>query len=140
MIRRWITRGLALALLALCVAVWVGSYWQYGGVVYTCGGVRFCALAVNCGRLLVEADYPPPNGHWHALRGAAFEWTKWDADMDFKFLGFGVMRQARIVEMTVPLWFPTSLSGVLFWFVWRKTRSRLVDRAFPGEVGAGKTG
>ena len=35
----------------------------------------------------------------------------------------------------VPLYFPTLLSALLLWLVWRKTRPKYNGKGFPVEVG-----
>jgi hypothetical protein len=64
-------------------------------------------------------------------------WSGWsyrDAHSTWHFMGFTY--DDRIVGRgaTIPLWFPTLLSALLLWFVWRKTRATPVGRAFPVEV------
>ncbi len=150
MMRRWLIRALALALLTLCVGAWVGSYWRLFEVDYSSGKVSR-NLIILCGRIrfarqlsaregwtcdsewvwrsdtLKEDDsmrqeYPLTQYHWAGLA----LWTGMVGPPD----GKGCL-------VHIPLWFPTLLSALLLWLVWRKTRPKYNGRGFPVEA-AGK--
>ena len=61
----------------------------------------------------------------------ALNWPNWSGDMDIGFAipskwrttGFmGFYIEGRYI--TIPFWFLTMLSGLLFWFLWRRPRPR----------------
>ena len=141
MFRRWIIRGLALTLLTLCVVAWVGSYWRVVGISYN-EATRSQSLfgAKGKARLLVSL----PDG---AMRRWRFYYNA-NAYSDhenarYHFMGFAFDRAGGqalgglpgwpIWAVWVPLYFPTLLSALLLWFVWRKTRAKPIGGAFPVE-------
>ena len=136
MFGRWLIRGVALALLLLCVAGWVGSYvygvgfsrversyWEclclWGGKVVA---ERSPALSINW------ADRPW--GFWG--RGYEREFTS--STYGSRFLGFTVFAPGNRWVIEVPFWFPTVLGALGLVWVWRKTRPRAEGRGFPVEV------
>jgi hypothetical protein len=144
MVWRWIIRGMGIALLTLCVAAWVGSYFE-------------CAIAVNQSK----------TAHWQAnLEGGEFHiWyyrptrhSGWYvrffpynaighhatlrmsyARTPYHVLGFA-WRWDPTTEpqlwVMIPLWFPTTLAAGFLWLVWRKTRPKYNGKGFPVEVAA----
>jgi hypothetical protein len=149
MVRRWLIRGLALTLLTLCVGAWAGSYFEYEAIDYE-GATRCGFTLLEAGELqLFFGDYAP----W-AQQG----WDVWHGRCDSKLraeilslykstqyhlLGFAWQPRRpteRGQRVMIPLWFPTLLSALLLWLVWRKTRPAYNGRGFPVEVGgrAGK--
>ncbi len=134
MLRRWIIRNCFIALCVVCVATWVGSYWRffelgYHGDIEYSGGIQSGRL--GGWRVIIG---PPP---YHAWLWSSSRPAPWQDDADstkFHLLGFAVYYvPSWYTTITIPLWFPTLLSAVLLWFVWRKTRPKLVGKAFPVE-------
>jgi hypothetical protein len=139
---RWLIRGLTLTLLALCVLAWVGSRWQTVGVRYF---VRDFTYAVELEQGCVSAGHD----NYHFLLFGQ-EHDGWDffhrpAALPTGFFGgFGFVSWKSFPlsfwRVTVPLWFPTLLSALLLWFVWRKTGAKPIGGAFPVEITATKPG
>lgn len=146
--RRWIIRTLALALLTLCVAAWVGSYFVWGEVLYV-GKTHFWSLALGRGRLLLyDDDSPAPSTYqrwsakydeYDATRRAASQRT-YDAT-PYHLLGFAwhprMPPESQQFEI-IPLWFPMTLYAGFLYFLWRKTRPKQKHAAkgFPVELAA----
>jgi hypothetical protein len=137
MFRRWFIRSLALALLTLCVTAWVGSYWrliemerwdrhriicqgQWGEICLYCEDKRRTAPLEVTWRcyssepLLIQAIYGSTPHHFAGFAFERFSGNYW--------------------HVFIPLWFPTLVSALLLWFVWRKTRAKVVGGAFPVEL------
>jgi hypothetical protein len=149
MIRRWLIRGLAMAMLALCVAAWVGSYMQSVEVLYEisdqawrveveCGWFSFYGTrATNPGIQFPEGwiwDVRPCNSagvkknySTSAYRAGGFAYGPQNNPF-LGWIGWAVM---------IPLWFPALVSAALLWWMWRRTRRRVPWRGFPVEA-AGK--
>ena len=130
---RWLIRGLALMLLTLCVGAWVGSYWRAIGIAYS-GTERCLVLDEGNGKAVFGVEFLPPGvplwPGWHFLRKVYL-----DAGYDnspYHLMGFAFQKRvdSTIIGRTsvwwvwVPLYFPTLLSALLLWFVWRKTRAK----------------
>ena len=139
MIRRWFIRGLALTLLALCVVAWVGSYWRGAYLMHDGRGWQQRAIlargGIGLGILRVSGPF-----HSQWLRGTMaiepdFGWGL-DKDDVFGWTGFHFVYRWADKTIVIPLWFPTLLSALLLWFVWRKTRAKQTGRAFPVQVPA----
>ena len=146
MIWRWIIRGLCLALLTPSVTVWVGSHYEAVGLHYA-GSARYHNLQVHSGYIifmeqerLTTAWQPTWRlDHDVAIRERAQHYY---AICRPRFCGFGYgvppdASYAFIFLVFVPIWFPTLLSALLLWLVWRKTRPKYNGRGFPVEA-AGK--
>jgi hypothetical protein len=140
MMRRWIIRGLALTLLTLCVVAWVGSYFETVTWTYL-GPVHYIGIGVDSG--LVEfLDVMP-----HPIPATMTPKTGWDwayhlpsnpriLKADHSLLGFGYEAPPGAAPgwaVWIPMWFPTVLSALLLWLVWRKTRPAYNGRGFPVE-------
>ena len=141
MVRRWLIRSLFLLPLVCVVGVWMTSYWQVASITRNSDGRRWHLAIVwgECEGQLAPVEYnevrtwkwfnqPVQNGDGIGL----------NSQMEpYGFAGFGFTRyQASwgvFWDVKIPLWFPTLLSTLLLWFVWRKTRPRLEGRAFPVE-------
>jgi hypothetical protein len=146
MVRHWIIRSLALALLTLCVVAWVHSCYFFVRLTRTAGGQFWC-LGWACGTVGIAVTHGPGyrSGGWEwnneRVNPAIREGIENDySDSSIVFAGFaGTWKTGAINEerLLVPLWFPTLLSALLLWLVWRKTRPAYNGRGFPVEV-AGK--
>jgi hypothetical protein len=141
MVWQWIIRGMGIALLALCVTAWVGSYFKCVSVSYgsktdrwtldlVAGESAFSGIraAVSRGWTVEHGQYYPDQRDrmravykiipYHAL-GFAWEPSR----------GFGIHP-----SVWIPLWFPSLVFALLLWFVWRKTRLKYSGKGFPVEV------
>ena len=137
MIRRWLIRALALALLTLCVVAWVGSYWRDVLVYFYWKNTIVIDVDINWGR--VRGTLEPTGGSvphapwgWDTIR--ASNWHVRDSFVDYKCLGFAWTYKSQFgyTQAMVPLWFPTLLAASLLWFVWRKTPAKPeTQRGFP---------
>jgi hypothetical protein len=58
MLRRWLIRGICIALLTLCVTAWVGSYWQEVMVFRHSRQATFI-FDLQCGEMVFYNDYEP---------------------------------------------------------------------------------
>jgi hypothetical protein len=133
--KRWIFRGIVLLLLAVCVTVWVASYW--GGMrVQGCRGGRFLQVIAVEGVGYMGEDGSVP------FRDSPFRFSfehgaraKDLLDMSTTTWSFGgIFRNLPVSGYIIfPFWLPTLPSALLLWFVWRKTRARPVGRGFPVE-------
>ncbi len=147
--RRWIIRSLALALLTLCVTAWMGSYWLDVEAEWYIDLDVFRAH-LECGRMVIEhdtraEDYVMPRCTAHiGVHGKPFRFHY--GYMRWQFLGFGY-DPSRIRfskgddnwSAAAPLWFPTLLSALLLWLIWRKTRPKYNGKGFPVEPAAQPT-
>ena len=143
MLRRWLIRALALTLLTLCVAAWVGSYWQWAGINRHYHGYR---VAVNCGAGLIYSqvlDHEPfVMSEWGWGHGVPFpEYIRTTtAGEEYGFAGFGYQFTPGAThdswDMKVPLWAPVLLAAGLLWLLWRKTRPPYHGKGFPIEPAA----
>jgi hypothetical protein len=146
MLRRWIIRGLGIALLTLCVTAWVWSYWWFVEVDYSSGKVSRDFI-VMCGRMRLARQLSGREG-WSWDYG---RWTSGPMSADqfmsdeYPFMhyhlgGFalstGLMGppDGKGWKVHIPLFFPTLLSAPLLWLVWRKTRPKYSGKGFPVEV------
>jgi hypothetical protein len=141
MVRRWLIRGLALALLTLCVVVWVGSYFASLSMSLGPRGWRIDPW-IDSGSAGCEDMYNPRYGtiepYWK-IRPPDFMSIEQDySDATHHVAGFAYHRfSTGLRRIIFPIWFPTLLSALLLWLVWRKTRPACNGRGFPVEV-AGK--
>ena len=140
MIRRWIIRGLALTLLMLCVAAWVGSYFKaaetrlFGNILtFQSGSVTLIyyvhwanfdsADTWDCSFEPLDAVLPVYN--FYSECRYHFLWIAYsplNGDMGLRFF-------------IAPMRFHSVLSALLLWFVWRKTKPKVLAAcgAFPVE-------
>jgi hypothetical protein len=133
---RWIIRGFCLYLCALCVTAWGGSYWC--GVGVQSAGMNWVRFAMARGRAVLcheGSEFPPLTGwEFESFPPMFKDETDMDRQANFLFLGFSYARPPGYRWVTVPLWFPTLLSGMLLWLVWRQTRRRHDGPGFPVEA------
>ncbi len=142
MMRRWIIRGLALALLTLCVVAWVGSYCRPLYIEQNVGG-RSKSFFWAEGRVgyFFNSGLMGPWPGWKSLfdRGLiGFDssfWFTWDSQGSWHILGFCSGGTKDRWWCTIPLWFPAVVVALvpMLWLVWRKTRSKYNGRGFPVE-------
>jgi hypothetical protein len=136
MIRRWVIRGLALTLLTLCVVAWVGSYWWDYRVEH-CHPSRVVALEAIEGELFFVTEQGSIRPQFLRFYVHSAFGGRWDHQEAHHFMGFALQNDwPSRCDVWVPLWFPTLLSTLLLWFVWRKTRAMPIGGAFPIEVTA----
>jgi hypothetical protein len=145
MFRRSLIRGLALALLTLCVAAWVGSYVEWFEITHGFFP-RLISTKIDRGSLRFLSS-----GTGSILQGE-FDWSHnsaWNRDelylegireeiqlSKYHFAGFvydprpdSIGTPTQLVR--IPLWFPALLSALLLLFVWRKARSPYNGKGFP---------
>jgi hypothetical protein len=147
MVWRWVIRGLAVALVTLCVAAWAGSFWRDVEIEYQ--GKLWNRVEFLQGRLAVvqENEHAPYSSAWHYSFGDAYDpghWTRSDEESAYHIFGFSFghdnedwPRNFIVRWVTVPLWLPSLLSALLLWLVWRKTRAKYNGKGFPVEVAGG---
>jgi hypothetical protein len=147
MLRRWIIRGLALALLTLCAVAWAGSSWRTMGTAWFGATARFDAWMVLSNDRAIFFLHPrlycPIPNYWSWFSGLDENASAWDIEVAAQSLlernrALGVSLMEFGFGQTngfdaIPLWFPTLLSTLLLWFVWRKTRAKPAGGAFPVE-------
>jgi hypothetical protein len=127
--KRWIIRTFFIGLLLLFAGGWVGSY-KYGWEV----GYRnnnTWVLEVNRGR--IDLDWWD-SFNIHEEQGWYGRSAYAQVPINYDHLGFFWMNEAGIIWLSIPFWFPTTVSAALLWWVWRKTRPKPVGRAFPVEL------
>ena len=146
MLRRWIIRGLTLTLLTLCVVAWVGSYWRCVSVNHWRNKTDVDVSIIAHGRLLLHSaefkTITTPTARWSVgnLDAGRNDLKIFDRYSTFSFGGFALLYGDpdrtinRLRGVSIPLWFPTLLSGMLLWFVWRKTKAK--PKGFPVETTA----
>jgi hypothetical protein len=149
MLRRWIIRSLAIALLTLCVTAWVGSYFEGVEVRYSSAPHHY-SLMLGAGELFTWDQF---NG-WSAPPGfGPPQWFEGHGQFDARMRA-GVQRLYKAIpyhllgfawqpyrappdadqRMMIPLWFPTTLSAAFLCLAWRKTRPKHTAKGFPVEV------
>jgi hypothetical protein len=138
--KRWIIRGIFIGLLTLCVVAWVGSYRGVVGVKYGAGTSHYYHLIVEFGwiRLLhTTTIYPAPAWQWYLVSANRRAVQEVYESVPHRFMGFGFMwvRSGGPGgwDVFIPMYFPTLVSALLLWFVWRKTRAMPVGGGFPVE-------
>jgi hypothetical protein len=127
-------------LCALCVGGWLTSYWQSINFMY---GMQYhnYFLGIECGSVWLSSydlqgpgsrdwgwsTYPPRRENSRML----YNWSQ------YHFAGFAwLLYPSGIHGWTafVPFWFPTSLSTLVLWFAWKKTKRS--PAGFPVEASA----
>ena len=138
MFRRWLIRSLFIALWVICITAWVGSYWR--GAFFQCWRMALTDVFLLDGRLAIIRDdsLTPGEFGWkfvspYTRSQAGFDWPQWDSHSTYHCVGFSWHRPSWGMYASVPLWFPTLLSGGVFWFVWRKSRVKGIGSGFPIE-------
>jgi hypothetical protein len=144
--RRWLIRGLALTLLALCAAVWVASYWQCAFVLchyYTNRITVGCGAGLIYSQVLGGRSPAPFACQWKLERPEPTVIRTTSAGREFGFAGFGYRATPDVApvsrDMKIPLWLPAALCGGLAWVLWRKTRPAYNGKGFPVEPPAPPT-
>jgi hypothetical protein len=148
MLRRWIIRSLALAIFALCVTAWMGSYFGYIHISYD-GKTHSWYVPLVDGELeSFDSHYNlSPRHGWDIAFGLHQEKMRFQMQLEywitpFHRLGFawqpptGPYDARRIM---IPLWFPTTLSAAILYLLWRKTRPQYNAKGFPVEPAANPT-
>jgi hypothetical protein len=127
------------ALLAACVAAWVGSYWRCGQVQYS--GRSFSDVFVGQGRIACCRDsyttILPKGWHWYSYVPSGKSWPNVDARATLVFLGFSVHHSPTQLYVTFPMWMITAVAGGLALLVWRKPRGLKAGGGFPVEARGG---
>ena len=153
MIRRWIIRGVALTLLTFVVALWLTSYFaelslfrRINGLsseLFASHGSFYCfheSRAHSQGNPLFQSTFPDDPLHLSILSQSNPGIRRPNyGPTTFGFRYGNVPALVGIMDATIvimPLWFPTLLSALVLWFVWRKTRAKPIGGAFPVEVTA----
>jgi hypothetical protein len=144
MFRRWLIRSLALTLLTLCVVAWAGSFFQVIGGHYTGGNGNGARpnhteyFRINSGSLLFEHRSPSKieddGWHWYHFAPDHKDVTTYYEIMDYRIFGFAYQPESDVIfysRALIPLWFPTLLSALLLWLVWRKTKPKPKPMGFP---------
>ena len=144
MFRCRLIRGFALLLLTLCVVAWLGSYWRHATVCYAVKGVTR-QLFIQSGYLIFtnEVIDVPQRSRWvWKLESADTKGTHESyVIIEHHIAGFAYWYQDMRWDgpawcIWAPFWFPTFLSTLLLWFVWRKTHSKYNGKGFPIEPTA----
>ena len=148
--RRWLLRGLALALLALCVVPWVWFSWAAAHVRYDTGRSLAYDVDVGEGRLWLDRFNwslgPAGWDSWffpHMPRSiqSSEGWLVWDRHALFHFAGFSLGNGFNDrTWISIPLWFFSALAAGFAWLVWRRTKPGIFSArgAFPLEPSAAK--
>jgi hypothetical protein len=137
MIRRWLIRGSALTLLTLCAVAWVGSHWMELQISYVgkmWNSIKWVNGDLVLGRTTAVAA---PFSGFRVTHDRFLGNSDSRSDEEVNFLGFEYLNLAWGQWFSVPLLYPTLLSALLLWLVWRKTRPAYNGRGFPVEA-AGK--
>ena len=143
MIKRGFIRSFFIGSLVVCVGAWVESYWRAAGVEHygSSGGWDNTLILIN-GKMHFYHTFvngvsfrPLPSYRLinEAAQRSALARGIFGAEGEQGFLGFGFERGIDDHAM-VPLWFPSALSVLLLWPVYRKTRQKTAGRAFPVEA------
>ena len=141
--KRWIIRSFFIGLLLLCVGGWLVSFkvgWVVGynnvhnhneyEMVVHWGKIRFSFLDGHHAVAFVPDGWFQDTFPAYPLKG-----TNADADLyGRKFVGFESGEVGRRQWISIPFWFPTTISAAFLWLVWRKTRPKPKGRAFPVEL------
>ena len=132
--KRWIIRSLFIGLLLLCVGGYGFSY------------IRGCEVADTFNKVWgVQSGWGKLHLSWFGISSFSGLWVNdfpVDAGYDLEYvdhfhshycLGFFIRFEPDRTLFTIPFWFPTTISALLLWWVWRKTRPPVKGRAFPVE-------
>ena len=133
--RRFI-RSFAIALLTLCLSVWVWSYFHGVSIEYRpandhhfysvgtyMGGVGFCN---------VSSSIPPMDPPGWLLAYERHTRSLPDFPADKRFMGFiyyetpddDTVGEDLHSCIGIPFWFPSLLSAALLWLIWRQIRPK----------------
>ena len=140
LMKRCIIRSFFIGLLLLCVGGWVTSFWR-AVVVVRISSTDDRIMECNSGRIAFifthakNTRFPASDQRCVLVTGPA---GKLGEFVGRKFLGFVWLNESQdevdITSGMIPFWFPTLLSAVLLWLVWRWTRPKLKGLAFPIEM------
>jgi len=135
---RWLLRIFAIALLTLCLSVWIWSYFRSLSIGYCPSLGKSYWVDTHMGGAFLSSSggiWSSPGWRFQHIHHA-FPLSEVSELLDFKsFLGFGYFHVADTVwGVAIPFWFPSLLSAALLWFVWRQTRPKTAGRGFPVEV------
>jgi hypothetical protein len=141
-------RSLTLSLVLCCLTAWVASVWVTAILVHyvAVGGGATAQngfLAIRTGQISFLREGPLLSANWQAgLTGNTFtSWwvpgclNEYYAASTVRFLGF-YFRNGSSLFVSIPLWFPTIVTGLLLWWAWRSTRGHAATGAFPVENSA----
>ena len=139
MMLRWLIRSLFIAFAVICVVVWASSYWR--GVDFVFSGNSHNLMGYGHGRayLLSIKNSAPQPFYWDIRvqnTSGPTDWRMENREADYAFFGFSFLHRSQWSFITIPLYFPTLLSALLLWLVWRKTRAKPIGGAFPVEPTA----
>jgi hypothetical protein len=150
MLKRWIIRSLCIALLTLCATVWVGSYWQALHLARAINGRVLC-LSISTGVICIfrtDSTGGWTDGWLSYMASPNKREVDWTSDCygraRYRLAGFAIdpllspVAEGLGLWLTIPLWFPTTLSAGLLWLVWRKTRPKYTGKGFPVEANVTK--
>lgn len=134
-----LTHNLFYVLCALCVGIWIISYFRTNEVQYL-GLKDQPMLGVSYGSVYFGNFHDPPFavGTWRCrhetvdfqMANIAYLAHK------YRFMGFAYNRysgRAGAWDIYIPLWFITSVSGSFAWFAWCKRKLQTASKAFPVE-------
>jgi hypothetical protein len=136
MLRRWLIRCTFVALCAVCLALWLTSFWL-GAEIWLGGTTRWSRFILAGGRLVFDS-ISNESKSFHPWRFDHFNaegerWEDHDKVCNFRFLGFTYYHGANGYDVSIPLWAPTILTGLLLGLAWRKTKPRSQGAGFPVE-------
>ena len=139
MFRRWLIRSIFVVLCMCMAGVWAVSYAYVGGVRIPIESPSVRLNAALGSFYFWAEDHSTGGSDWvfHAndpgltdalqreyqtsphLGGFAYRYLSWP--------------DRYLLMVILPLWFPTLLSALLLYLVWRKTRAKPIGGAFPVE-------
>jgi hypothetical protein len=123
---------LVFATLAICLLIWVASYWRSVGIMYNDPRLL---IAINKGRIRLEYSNHKNASGWEIVNWPTYDWKAWD-DSAFWFLGFTLGNAQGTTHGTFPLWFPSLASSLILGVLFRK--SKPARRGFPVDVAKAK--
>jgi hypothetical protein len=134
---------MAMGLVMLCVAAWVGSYF-YSPALYFFTGSHEVTLEPGGGSMsfCLSDNGWPVDIQLHMQPYSSQLWQDWNAQAEYHCGGFAYFPYTKLRsswEIHIPFYFTTLLSAMLLWLIWRKTRAKYNGKGFPVEVaGSGK--
>jgi hypothetical protein len=142
MLRLRLIRSAFIILCVLCAVEWVGSYWMGVGLLYTRKSSGWDFIVMSCGGK-ITVGFVPGSAYesrtWHLEIGLKEDATWLNVISDnryeltqFHVIGFSCDPSDRWL-VQIPLWFTTTLSIFLLWFVCRKEVPKTRGKAFPIE-------
>jgi hypothetical protein len=131
MIKRWTIRSILILIFLLATFAWARSYWVGRSLLFHGKGHSERGL-LSGGRFYFEHVQTEPRSFY----GWESEWftpDKWSDDSGFHFLGFTYDRAGHAWWFTIPLWFPSLVSGLTLFLAWRGTRKQCIGGGFQVE-------